>query len=148
MQTEPPRGLRDSSWAYVNKLEYTKEGSIEWLGRTIVDYTFKINQVIEQVSYQEMFKLAIQVSEAGKVVQTFEPNEYSTNMLSHPKYKEACDFVEKHKDDPKYDHYVVRAFVEGKLYASKQPEQAKQPYTTNSYTDKFASPNVFWMEYQ
>ena len=112
---------------------YTKDEALERLARAIVRFgtTWPISGGLD------LLFLAVQVSQAVTLVNTFDLCDTSSNMLSRSETKEALAVVHKHKDDANFAKLVERAESEAKLKATADRLNARKGDDRHFYTEHF-----------
>ena len=112
---------------------YTKDEALERLARAIVRFgtAWPISGDLD------LLFLAVQVSQAVTLVNTFALCDTSSNMLSRSETKEALAVVQKHKDDANFEKLVERAEFEAKLKAKADRLNSRKGDDRHFYTDHF-----------
>ena len=118
---------------HLQDFTYTKDEALERLARAIVRFgtAWPISGDLD------LLFLAVQVSQAVALVNTFALCDTSSNMLSRSETKEALAVVQKHKDDANFAKLVERAEFEAKLKATADRLNARKGCDRHFYTDHF-----------
>jgi hypothetical protein len=107
---------------------YTKEEALESLARAIVWFGSSPSS-----KSGDLLFLAVKVSQAVALVNTFDLCDTASNMLSRFETKQALALVQQHKDDANFEKLVERAESEAKLKATADRLTAHK----HSHTDLF-----------
>lgn len=111
---------------------FTKDEAMESLARAIVWFS------TSPTTYSDdRLLLAVRISQALALVNTFDLCDTTSNMLSRHEIKEALAMVQQHQDDANFDKLFKRAEMEAKLKASADRICLRKGYHRHLFTDKF-----------
>ena len=120
----------DKNYRTMEHIVMTSHEAKEWLARSIVCFTTRND---ENPSHpHQRLTLALDVHEASKAVKTFEPCNYTINMMAHPGFQKAIQVVDRNADHELLGQLRKRVVFEAKFRVSADRLQRR------NYLDFFA----------